>query len=84
MRRVAVIAASAVSGGIVFFSIPSCEAILTTVNPCGTVFEFCDANDIELLFADIPDFDLDPTCTIPYLEGCSAGNILPAGNNNGP
>ncbi len=79
MRRLAILMASAASGGIVLLSLPSCEAVLTTVNPCATVFEFCDANDIELLFADVPDFDLDPTCTIPFLAGCSAGNIFPQG-----
>lgn len=75
--RVGMGVACALAGGTTFISLPSCEAILTTVNPCATVFAFCDANDIDLLFADIPDFDLDPTCTIPLLQGCSEGNIFP-------
>ncbi len=70
------------SGGSMLFGLPSCEATLKTLNPCATVLEFCDANDIELLFADIPDYGLDPTCTVPFLTGCSAGNIIPFGNNN--
>lgn len=69
-------------GGTAFLSIPSCQTLLTTFNPCGNVFEFCDPNDIPLLFANVPDYNLDPTCTIPYLTGCSQGNIFP--NNNRP
>lgn len=56
------------AGGLGLVSAAACSdagAILTTFNPCGTVFSFCSAEDIPLLFADIPDFRLDPTCTIP-------------------
>jgi len=48
------------------FQIPSCEGVLTTFNPCGTIFGFCNSRDIDLLFADVPDFNLDPSCTIPF------------------
>lgn len=83
--RIAALTAVAISGGTLFLSLPSCETTLKTLNPCATVLDFCDANDIELLFADIPDYRLDPTCTIPYLTGCSAGNIIPFGNRlDGP
>ncbi len=54
------------SGVCLATPIPSCESVLTTVNPCGTVFAFCDPQDVDVLFATIPDFDLDPTCTIPF------------------
>lgn len=53
-------------GGTAFGILPSCETVLTTVNPCGTVFAFCDPYEIEQLFADIPDFEADPTCVIPF------------------
>lgn len=54
-------------GGTLFIPLlPSCETALTILNPCGSVFGFCDPRDIDLIFADIPDFDLDPTCTIPF------------------
>ena len=46
--------------------LPSCETALTTFNPCGSIFGFCEPQDIDLMFADIPDYDLDPSCTIPY------------------
>ncbi|RJP33903.1 MAG: hypothetical protein C4547_11615 [Phycisphaerales bacterium] len=81
-HRLAAICTVALSGGTLFLSLPSCETTLKTLNPCATVFEFCDANDIELIFADIPDYDLDPTCTIPFLTGCSSGNVIPQGNRN--
>ena len=51
---------------------PSCKTVATTVNPCGSIFGFCDPTDVDRLFADIPDYDLDPTCTIPYY-GLDAG-----------
>ncbi|MHC4066650.1 MAG: hypothetical protein ACYSUI_19415 [Planctomycetota bacterium] len=60
----------AVLTGCTFASglLPSCETALTTVNPCGSILGFCDPTDIDLLFADVPDFELDPTCTIPYFD----------------
>ena len=79
MKRMAMSAACALAGGSAFLSLPSCEAVLTALDPCSTLFAFCDANDVDLLFADIPDFDLYPTCTIPFYVGCSAGNIFPEG-----
>ncbi len=81
-KRMLTTAALTVSGGLSLLWIPSCETVLTTFNPCGNIFAFCDPNDIPLAFTDVPNFELDPTCTIPYLEGCSAGNIFP--NNNRP
>jgi hypothetical protein len=45
---------------------PSCETTLTTLNPCGTIFAFCEPEDVYRIFADVPDFDYDPSCTIPF------------------
>lgn len=66
-----------------FGFLPSCETLLTTINPCGNILGFCTEEDIDLLFADVPDYDLDPTCTIPFATGggCAGGAILP---NPGP
>lgn len=58
--------AAAVTGCCFASFFPSCETTLTTLNPCGSIFGFCNPQDIDRLFADIPDFDLDPTCTIPF------------------
>lgn len=49
-----------------FGFLPSCRGLLTTLNPCGTILGFCSQEDIDFFFADIPDPDLDPTCTIPF------------------
>ncbi len=66
-----------------FGLLSTCEGILTTFNPCGNILGFCTEEDIDLLFASIPDFGLDPTCTIPFAtgNGCAGGPILP---NPGP
>lgn len=54
------------TAGTAFLSIPSCEGLLTTFNPCGTVFDFCEPYELQALFADVPDYSLDPTCSMPY------------------
>jgi hypothetical protein len=60
--------------------VPSCEGLLTTFNPCGTIFGFCQPVDIDRLFADTTDFDRDPTCTVTLgglagLPGCDGVDI---------
>jgi len=67
--------------------LPSCGGLLTTVNPCGTVFAFCTAEELDAFFGSFPDYSLDPTCTIPYfgldpanqgaLGGCANINVYP-------
>jgi hypothetical protein len=52
--------------GTAFLNLPSCSGTLTTFNPCGTVFSFCTAEELDALFSPIPNFNLDPTCSIPY------------------
>ena len=64
--RVAVAVAVSVGSGVVFGFLPSCETTLTTLNPCGTIFAFCEPYEVDQLFADTPDYSLDPTCTIPF------------------
>lgn len=66
--------------------VPSCEGLLTTFNPCGTIFGFCQPVDIDRLFADTTDFDRDPTCTVTLggaagLPGCD--NVDLFGLNGG-
>ena len=69
-KRLLVVAAVVVGCPLALF--PSCKTVATTVNPCGSIFGFCDPTDVDRLFADIPDYDLDPTCSIPYY-GLDAG-----------
>jgi len=71
--------------GCIFASgfLPSCETTLTTVNPCGSIFGFCDPIDVELLFADLPDFGRDPSCTIPYFGVNNPGGAGGGGGGGG-
>jgi hypothetical protein len=54
------------AAGATVFAIPSCQGMLTTFNPCGTVFDFCEPYEIDALFADTTDYSLDPTCSIAF------------------
>jgi len=40
----------------------------SNINPCGTILD-CDPVEWDLMFHDYPDWDIDPTCTIPGLCG---------------
>lgn len=64
--RIVASVAALMSGGMVLGLLPSCETVLTTFNPCGSIFGFCDPVDVNRLFAEVPDLDHDPSCTIPY------------------
>ncbi len=68
------------AGALLVVSLSACSRVsglATTFNPCGTIFAFCDPADIPLLFADIPYFRVDPTCTIPGFgfNPDTAGNV---------
>jgi hypothetical protein len=54
------------AGGIATAILPSCETTLTTFNPCGSVFAFCEPYEVDRIFAGVPDFYYDPSCTIPF------------------
>lgn len=53
------------------------EKVVKGVNPCGTIFN-CDPAEYDLLTTDFPDWDIDPTCTIPGQCG-SVWPVLPGG-----
>ena len=62
-----------------FGFLPSCQGLLRTINPC-SFLGFCLEQDIDLLTAGtLPDFEIDPTCTIPFATGpgCAGFPILP-------
>ncbi len=70
-------------------SLPSCEGILTTFNPGGTIFSNISQTEILSLFADVPDWSADPSCSIPYYGiynsdtagTCSTTMVYQSGNN---
>jgi hypothetical protein len=75
-------AVSLLTGAVVFQLgfLDSCTGLLRVFNPCGTIFGFCEQEDLDLILADsLPDWDLDPTCTIPFAAGggCAGGPIWP-------
>jgi len=49
------------------------ETFLSAVNPCGTVLANCEPADwyrwIVWPFVEYPDYERDPSCTIPYACG---------------
>ena len=59
----ALVGIAVVGAGTTFLN---CQGALTTFNPCGTVFSFCTAEELDALFSPIPNYNLDPTCSIPY------------------
>lgn len=53
--------------------------IARNVNPCGTIID-CNPTEWDYLFTEIPDFEVDPTCTVPGYCGSSQGPLpFPAG-----
>lgn len=40
-------------------------AVTRFVDPCGTFLANCDPGDFEVRRADVGDFCVDPTCTVP-------------------
>ncbi len=67
------VALAVVTSGMVLALIPSCQGILTTFNPGGSVFGFVQDYQIDALFGSVPDFSLDPSCTIPYFGVQNSG-----------
>lgn len=52
--------------GALFISLGSaCEWTTKRFDPCGTLFANCNPGDFDLAFASVPDYLVDPTCTIP-------------------
>ncbi|MBN2560616.1 MAG: hypothetical protein JXQ75_06775 [Phycisphaerae bacterium] len=64
------------AGGTVLSN--GCMNVIASTNPCGTVFTFCAPVDwLNLWYPmlETPDYDSDPSCTIPL--GCGDGDLLP-------
>ena len=60
-----------------FGFLPSCKGLLTTFNPGGTILGSVTPEEIDLLFVDIPEYEYDPTCTIPGFgfDAGATGNV---------
>ena len=53
------------------------EKVVKNFNPCGTILN-CDPVEYDLMMNDWPDWDLDPTCTIPG----QCGGVFPYNTTN--
>jgi len=66
------------SGALIPGFIQSCDdtliAVTRYVDPCGTILANCNPGDFEVNNADIGDYCVDPTCTVP--GGCNNGQAL--------
>jgi len=61
------IAATSLAGSL--FDIGCVGKVANNFNPCGTILN-CDPAEYDLIMMDtVPDWDLDPTCTIPGMCG---------------
>jgi hypothetical protein len=64
-QRLVQIGVAVVTGSVLELSCGGvAEKVVQNVNPCGTILE-CDPVEYDLLTQDYPDWDLDPTCTVP-------------------
>ncbi len=80
LRKALMGATAVLAGGTVLQS--GCASLAMSVTPCGTVFTFCEPFDqaIQLFqFFDIPDWETDPSCVIPF--GCGDGGLFPPFEN---
>ncbi len=61
-----------------------CRELTEFLNPCGSVFAFCEAEDLDFLNRTIPDFQDDPSCTIPFACGDPPFGTGPGSRPSGP
>lgn len=84
MRRLAIQATLAASVCGTTFQIAGClSQVGQNFNPCGTVLN-CDPTEWDAMFLDVPDFNYNPTCTIPTLFNCETPISGATGANADP
>ncbi len=77
MRWLQVVMAASLMGTVFQPGLGCAGKIAKNFNPCGT-FLVCDPLEYDLSWyeiSDFPDYDVDPTCTIPGL--CGANTPFP-------
>ena len=75
LKRNLLITTAMFAGGTVFAN--GCINTVASIPVCGTVLTFCTPVDqLNLIFPllQTPDFDADPSCTIPL--GCAGSDIF--------
>jgi hypothetical protein len=74
LRKVMLSVTAVLAGGTVLSN--GCINTLASIPICGTVLTFCTPVDqLNMMFPllETPDYDTDPSCTIPL--GCGGGDI---------
>jgi len=74
IRRIAMVA-TMLAGGTVLAN-GGCMNTLLSISPCGTILAGCTGGDwLNFIFPylDTPDYNADPSCTIPLACGGNAG-----------
>ena len=69
---------------IIVLLVCGCTNFLASTMLCGSVLTFCEPSDqISLFFPilEFPDYDADPSCSIPL--NCGDGGVLPPGGLGG-
>ncbi len=68
------------TGAAIFqFGLGACADLTAFLNPCGTLLANCTAEELDTLRFSVPDFQNDPSCTIP-----GACGDFPFGSGPGP
>jgi len=67
-KWISMVLASGLLGSIFHVPTGCFSKLANNVNPCGVIL-VCDPVEYDLLFQDFPDYNVDPTCTIPGLCG---------------
>lgn len=58
------------------------EKLIKNVNPCGTILN-CDPLEYDLITMEFPDWEVDPSCTMPGLCTPVAFPVGDVGTNQG-
>jgi hypothetical protein len=74
-KRVVLGLSIALAGGTLLDN--GCINTLASIPVCGTVLAFCTPQDqLNLMYGmlEVPNYDWDPSCTVPY--GCGDGDLF--------
>jgi hypothetical protein len=82
LKRVVLGLSIALAGGTLLDN--GCINTLASIPVCGTVLTFCTPQDqLNLMYSmlDVPNYEWDPSCTVPY--GCGSGDLYQDGTPGG-
>jgi hypothetical protein len=77
LKKSLLFASALLASGTVFSN--GCTSTIASLPLCGSVFDFCAPGDQLSLFwpyLEVPDYQADPSCTIPM--GCGNSDLFPS------